>query len=127
MPKPAKRTETPLEEFGPIQASDFAKAENSRVCWTQLLHQQEEGELLRLQLHLKALVEADPKEARAAMEMSQEHLPEVFQIAKMYSPREWPQALMNSDSMNSLLSRSPSPVKELLAKPDLRSLLEMFP
>jgi hypothetical protein len=73
--------------------------------------------------HLQNLVKADPKEARAAMEMSPEHLPEPYLIAQNQFPREWATALMNSDSMHSLLSRNPNQAKELLKLPDLESLL----
>lgn len=86
-----------------------------------------ESDRLQLELHLSALIQADPNAARESMEMSQEHFPEVFQIARMYFPREWAQVLMNSDSMQILLSRDPSPVKEMLQAPDLQTLLEMFP
>jgi hypothetical protein len=86
-----------------------------------------ERDRLKLERHLSALVEADLQAAREAMEMSQEHLPEIYLIAQNQFPREWATALMNSDSMGSLLSRSPSPVKEMLQAPDLQSLLEMLP
>lgn len=86
-----------------------------------------EDERLQLQMRLSALIKADPQAAREAMEMSQEHLPEIYGIAKMYFPREWAQVLMSSDSMDSLLSRNPSAVKEMLQAPDLQSLLEMLP
>jgi hypothetical protein len=77
--------------------------------------------------HLRKLVEADPKEARAAMEMSQEHLPEIYLIAQDQPERYWADALMNSDSMQILLSLSPHQAKELLQEQDLRSLLEKIP
>jgi hypothetical protein len=73
--------------------------------------------------HLKKLVEADPQEAREALEMSQVYLPEIFLVAE----RHWADALMSSDSMHSLLSRDPSQAKTLLEQPDLRSLLELMP
>ena len=65
--------------------------------------------------------------AREAMEMSQEQAPELFQIAQSQPETQWAQALMSSDSMLSLMSQSPSRVKEMLEAPDLRSLLEMLP
>lgn len=87
----------------------------------------QEGELLLLSQHLRKLVEADPQEARQALEMSQEQAPELFLIAQSQSPAQWPQSLMNSDSMRSLMSRSPSQAKSLLEQTDLRSLLELLP
>lgn len=93
---------------------------------TQPLTEQERERLLLAQ-HLRRLVDADPREAREALEMSQEHFPEICLTAQ-YEPRSnWAQAVMNSDSMHSLISRSPSQVKTLLEQPDLRSLLELLP
>ena len=77
--------------------------------------------------HLKKLVEADPQEARAALEMSQEQAPELLQIAQNQPSSQWAEALMNSDSMRSLLSLSPNQDKTLLEQTDLRSLLELMP
>lgn len=87
---------------------------------------QEELRLL-LSRHLQRLVAADPKAAREALEMSQEQAPELHLIAQNEPQSNWAEAVMNSDSMQSLMSRSPSQVKALLEKPDLQSLLEMLP
>lgn len=86
-----------------------------------------EADQLLLSKHLERLVDADPKAAREALEMSQEQAPELYLIAQNQPPSQWPQSLMNSDSMHSLLSRSPSQAKTLLEQNDLRSLLEMLP
>lgn len=90
------------------------------------LTNQEKFRLL-LSKHLHQLVQADPKAARKALEMSQEQAPELYLIAQNQSPSQWAQALMNSDSMHSLTSQSPSQVQSLLQAPDLRSLLELLP
>ena len=87
----------------------------------------QEGELLLLSQHLRKLVEADPQEAREALEMSQEQAPELFLIAQNQPQAQWAQSLMSSDSMRSLMSRSPSQAKTLMEQPDLRSLLELLP
>ena len=76
---------------------------------------------------MQRLVDADPKAAREALEMSQEQAPELYLIAQNQPPSQWPQSLMSSDSMHSLLSRNPSQAKTLLEQNDLRSLLEMLP
>jgi len=54
---------------------------------------------------LQHLIDQSPETAQDALEMSQEHLPEMHQIARENSPREWAQAVTNSDSMDSLRSR----------------------
>lgn len=90
------------------------------------LTEQEESRLLLLQ-HLRRLVSKDQKAAREALEMSQEQAPELFQIAQTQPASQWAQSLMNSDSMLSLMSRSPNQAKEMLTRSDLRSLLEMLP
>ncbi len=82
---------------------------------------------LRLSQHLQRLVEADPKAAREALEMSQDQAPELYLIAQNQPRSQWPQSLMNSDSMHSLMSRSPSQAKALLEQSDLQSLLELLP
>ena len=86
-----------------------------------------EADQLLLSKHLERLVDADHKAAREALEMSQEQAPELYLIAQNQPPSQWPQSLMSSDSMHSLLSRNPSQAKTLLEQNDLRSLLEMLP
>ena len=87
----------------------------------------QEADRLSLLMHLERLVDADPKAAREALEMSQEQAPELYLIAQNQPPSQWPQSLMSSDSMHSLLSRNPSQAKTLLEQPDLQSLLEQLP
>lgn len=93
---------------------------------SQPLAKWEADRLLLLQ-HLERLVDADHKAARGALEMSQEHAPELYLIAQNQPPSQWARSLMSSDSMLSLLSRNPSQAKTLLEQPDLQSLLEQLP
>ncbi len=87
---------------------------------------------------LQDLVDQSPKRARAAMEMSPEHLPELYLIGLDQPRTLWGISLTNSDSMGSLLSRldwtQPGQVAilsgdELAIHPqrDLQSLLEHLP
>ena len=54
---------------------------------------------------LQDLVDQSPEQARAAMEMSPEHLPEMYLIGLEQPRAQWGISLTNSDSMGSLLSR----------------------
>jgi hypothetical protein len=93
---------------------------------------QEEGRFLLTQ-HLRRLVNADPKAAREALEMSQEHAPELYLIAQYQPAKYWGEAVMSSDSMHSLIARDRSPkeqeelMQSLLETEDLQSLLERLP
>jgi len=55
--------------------------------------------------HLQAQINADLQEAQATMEMSQEQLPEPYLIAQNQPATQWAQALIQSDSMQPLLSQ----------------------
>ena len=74
---------------------------------------------------------ADPKAAQNAMEASPEHAPEMHLIAQSSFPSEFPQAILNSDSMHSLVSHldwsKPGKVQPLPQQDSLRSLLEQLP
>jgi len=59
-------------------------------------------ELLRQKLD--ALIQADPKAARQAMEMSRENAPGLWVIAQQNPPRAWASGLMQSDQMTKLLA-----------------------
>ena len=80
---------------------------------------------------LQDLVDESPQLARAALEMSQEHLPELYQIAQDQPPKWWGTSLTNSDSMHSLVSHldwsKPGKVQPLPQQDSLRSLLEQLP
>ena len=80
---------------------------------------------------LQDLIDQDEKEAQSALEMSQEHLPELYQIAQDQPPKWWGTSLTNSDSMHSLLSHldwsKPGKVQPLPQQDSLRSQLEQLP
>ena len=80
---------------------------------------------------LQSLIDQDGQRAREAMEMSQEHAPELSLISQEQPPTRWGTSLTNSDSMHSLLSRldwtKPGKVQSLPQPSDLQSLLEHLP
>lgn len=88
-----------------------------------------EQENLQLDLlrHLEKLIQKDVREAKEAMEMSQEYLPEVYLIAINEPHTNWAVSLMNSDTMLSLMPLNRSGVNLMREQIDLRSVLEMFP
>jgi hypothetical protein len=92
----------------------------------------QEDNCFQLARHLRRLVDADPKAAQHALEMSQEHAPELYLIARYQQQNDWAQAVMNSDSMHILMSqeRQPEEMQELmlslLETNDLQSLLEQL-
>ena len=100
----------------PRQASSLSEQESVRLSLLQ---------------HLQRLVESDPQAAREALEMSQEQAPELYLIAQNQPSSQWPQSLMSSDSMHSLLSHldwsKPGKVQPLPQQDSLRSLLEQLP
>jgi hypothetical protein len=49
--------------------------------------------------------EAGPREAHDALEMSEEHFPEMALIARNQMQKDWPDALMDSDTMGAMLAR----------------------
>ncbi len=76
-----------------------------------------------LELELGRLIEADPAAARSALEMSQEHAPELWEIAQQ-PRREWASAVTCGDQLTSLLP-DPWRVSEVEAEPhSLRAMLE---
>ena len=80
---------------------------------------------------LQTLIDQDAESAQAALEMSQEHAPELSLISQEQPPTRWGTSLTNSDSMHSLLSRldwtKPGKVQSLPQPNDLQSLLEHLP
>jgi hypothetical protein len=93
----------------------------------------QEKSRFQLAQHLRQLVDADPKAAREALEMSQEHAPELYLIAQYQPAKYWAEAVMNSDSLQILMGRPRSPqeqaelMQSLLEMDDLQSLLERLP
>ena len=80
---------------------------------------------------LQNLIDQDGQSAKEAMEMSQEHAPELYLISQEQPPTRWGTSLTNSDSMHSLLSHldwsKPGKVQPLPQQDSLRSLLEQLP
>lgn len=74
--------------------------------------------------------------ARADLQMSEEHLPELFAISKREPPKNWPTAVMFSDQMSERMHRinwsletsgeslPQDEIKEMLEEQTLQSLLE---
>jgi hypothetical protein len=80
---------------------------------------------------IQELVSQAPAEAKAALEMSQEHAPELYQIAQSQPQHQWAASLMNSDSMQSLTGRVdwnlPGELMQAQPEVSLRNLLEQMP
>jgi hypothetical protein len=80
---------------------------------------------------LQQLIDQSPKEALSALEMSQEQAPELYLLAQNQPQTQWAQALMNSDSMHSLMARVDwnLPGQQVAEPPEtsLQSLLEQLP
>ena len=89
------------------------------------------GLVILLARKLQSLIDQDGQRAREAMEMSQEHAPELSLISQEQPPTRWGTSLTNSESMHSLLSRldwtKPGKVQSLNQPSDLQSLLEHLP
>jgi hypothetical protein len=79
---------------------------------------------------LQAAVDLEPEEAREAMEMSQEHAPDLYLISQDRPSTGWGTAIVNSDSASSLWSginwSQPGSLKSLPMQ-SLRELLEQMP
>ncbi|NEX63350.1 hypothetical protein [Noviherbaspirillum galbum] len=69
---------------------------------------------------VERLFAAEPDHGRAALEMSDEGLPEMAAIARNQPPKDWPMAVMMSDSMMVLMNNikwekeGPTPILQLL-------------
>ena len=114
-----------------MSSSPKASVQQAKAPQQNQLTERESAHLSLLQ-HLQRLVEADHQAAREALEMSQEHLPELWLIAQNQPSRQWGQSLTSSDSMHSLISQidwsQPGSLHDQQALPqDLQSLLEQLP
>ena len=113
-----------------MSSSPKASVQLAKAPQQNQLTERESAHLSLLQ-HLQRLVEADHKAAREALEMSQEHAPELSLISQEQPPTRWGTSLTNSESMHSLLSRldwtKPGKVQSLNQPSDLQSLLEHLP
>ncbi len=58
-----------------------------------------------LESKLQQLIDANPKQARAAMQMSQEFAPGLWSIQQQYQPSEWAAQIVRSDQAMQLFSR----------------------
>ena len=73
---------------------------------------------------LDAMIAANPKAARNALQMSQEEAPGLWAIAEQFPVKEWASALTRSDQMTKLLA--PLKMDGRLANPQPQSLLEIL-
>ena len=85
-----------------------------------------------LAMRLQSLIDQSQEAARSALEMSQEHLPEMWEMAQSQPASAWGQSLTSSDSMHSLISQidwsQPGSLTSQQELPqDLQSLLEQLP
>ena len=77
-----------------------------------------------LQQKLDAMIQADPKAAQQAMQMSVENAPGLWSIQQQHPTREWASALMQSDQMTRLLA--PLKMPGSLSAKQPQSLLEIL-
>ena len=58
-----------------------------------------------LEKRLRQLVQQDPKEAERLLKSSEEHLPDLYQVALAGQPQEWPAQMMESGQMQTRLNQ----------------------
>ena len=58
-----------------------------------------------LESKLQRLIDANPKQARAAMQMSSESAPGLWAIQEQYDPSQWAAQIVRSDQASNLFSR----------------------
>ena len=77
---------------------------------------------------LDRLIQADPMEARQAMEMSVEYAPEFYSIAQDYQPMEWAIQIVMGDTLMPLLSQvTEKGTLEPAQEQSLQEILEQMP
>ena len=112
-------------------AGNLSEPQAQALCVRAVEKPDQEVYLSLLTRKLQQLIDQSPQEALLALEMSQEQAPELYQIAQSQTQAQWAQALMNSDSMHSLMARVdwnlpgqqvPEPLDA-----SLQSLLEQLP
>lgn len=81
-----------------------------------------------LVLKLDSLIQADPRAARSALEMSQEQAPELWAIAEQCPVSQWASAIVSSDRMVTLLGQMVGPGRLRQPEPpqSLREVLELL-
>ena len=77
---------------------------------------------------LDSLIQADPRAARSALEMSQEQAPELSAIAEQFPASQWADAIVSSDWMAALLGQVAWPGRLVQPEPpqSLREVLELL-
>ena len=114
-----------------MPAGNLSEAQAQALSVLALAKPDQEVYSLLLASKVQQLVSQAPEEAKAALEMSQEQAPELYQIAQSQPQDQWAQALMNSDSMHSLTGRVdwnlPGELTQEPPETSLRSLLEQLP
>jgi hypothetical protein len=77
---------------------------------------------------LDRLIQADPQEARQAMEMSLEQAPELYSIAQQQPVSEWASAIVQGDTLMPLLSQvTAQGTLEQVPPQSLLEILEQLP
>ncbi len=79
-----------------------------------------------IEAKLRGLIQADPKAARAALEMSQESAPELWAIAEQQPQSQWASALVRSDQFSSLLPTNWSGAEVQPEPTSLQEVLELL-
>ena len=114
-----------------IPAGDLSEAQALLLAVPSMVKPNQQMYPALLARKLQSLIDKDRESAQAAMEMSQEHAPELSLISQEQPQTRWGMSLTNSDSMHSLLSRldwtMPGKVQSLPQHSDLQSLLEQLP
>ena len=114
-----------------IPAGDLSEAQALLLAVQSKVKPNQQMYLTLLARKLQSLIDQDGQRAREAMEMSQEHAPELSLISQEQPPTRWGTSLTNSDSMHSLVSHldwsKPGKVQPLPQQDSLRSLLEQLP
>ena len=114
-----------------MPAGNLSEAQAQALAVLALAKPDQEIYQALLAAKVQQLVSQAPEEAKAALEMSLEHAPELHQIAQSQPQTQWAQALMSSDSMHSLTGRVdwnlPGQLMQEPSETSLRSLLEQMP
>ena len=114
-----------------IPAGDLSEAQALLLAVPSKVKPSQQMYPILLARKLQSLIDQDGQRAKEAMEMSQEHAPELSLISQEQPPTRWGTSLTNSESMHSLLSRldwtKPGKVQSLNQPSDLQSLLEHLP
>ena len=86
-----------------IPAGDLSEAQALLLAVPSKIKPSQQMYPILLARKLQSLIDQDGQRAKEAMEMSQEHAPELSLISQDQPPTRWGTSLTNSDSMRSLL------------------------